>query len=205
MSLLERRFGAVVTAETESSLFFHQKIFFIRAVGKMAGPAALRGRDLVYHLFFVIFFLVALIAGFTPFLFEEATCLGRVRVVTGNAFPSLQHRMDIRFIHPQLVFGVAREADFVAIFLQQKLGHDPVPEVAIFTFAVLHAGVGGLHRQILIRKFLVAIQTISPGKPWPGLGGLYADSQYDPTEKNAQAKNRFTNVSLTEIHLFPRL
>ena len=43
-----------------------------------------------------------------------------------------------RQIQTQIFDGVAFMTDLVAIFLEEHLANDPVPEVTILTFPVLH-------------------------------------------------------------------
>ena len=73
------------------------------------------------HLLLIILLLVTLKTSFVPFRFQEMTCLGGMGIMALDAFPSLQSRMHIRFIHPYLILTMAGIADFIPFFFQDKL------------------------------------------------------------------------------------
>ena len=166
VSLLKGRLVAVVATETKSRLRLHQKVFLVRAMGEMACRTPLCP-NLVDDLLFVIALLVTLKTCLIPLCFQQVAVRGGMRVVALNTFFFLQGRMHIGLVQPDLFFAVAWVANFISLFLQKHLGDQTVPEVAVFTFLLLDDRVDILHPQILIRKLLVAIETILAGKFLP--------------------------------------
>jgi len=140
----------------------------------VAGPATLLAQDLMDDLLFELLPGVTLVAEFASLLVEQLACLRSVGVMALRASPPLQHGMDIGLVHPDSLRGVALKADLIAFFFQKKLGNDPVPQMASFAFFLLDYRVYILHREVLIRKLLVAVETIllseahfSHGRPAP--------------------------------------
>jgi hypothetical protein len=58
--------------------------------------------------------------------------------------------MDIRFVHPDLIFTVAGIADFIPFFLEQKFWNQPMPQMALFTFRLLHGRMDLFHREVFL-------------------------------------------------------
>jgi hypothetical protein len=94
-----------------------------------------------------------------------------MRVVALNAFFFLQGRMHIGLVQPDLLFAVAWIANFISLFLQEHLGDQTMPKVALLTFFLLDDRVDILHPHVLIRKLFVAIEAILAGKFLPGSPG----------------------------------
>jgi hypothetical protein len=128
----------------------------------MAHPAPLLLQDGVDHLLLICLFLVARVARFGAFRFQEMASLGAVRVMARGAFSSFQDRVDLGLVQPDLLPGMAGVAQFVPVLFQEEFGNDPVPEVAIFTLPFLHARVQGLEGEILLGKLLVAVEAPFP-------------------------------------------
>lgn len=166
MSLLKGGLCAVVAAKAKGRFRLHQKFFQIRAVGGVAGGAALLP-DLMKHLLLVALFLVALKTRLIPFCFQQSAELRGVRIMALNAFPSLQGGMDIGLVHPDLVFAVARVADFISFFLEDQFRHQTMPEMAILAFFLFDRGMDSLHPHVLVSKFLVTVEATLADKLLP--------------------------------------
>jgi hypothetical protein len=108
---------AVMASKAKGSLGFYQKVFLIRTVREMAGCTTFFPH-FVDYLFFIILLFVTLKASFIPLCFQQVTVWGGMGIMALNAFPSLQGGVDIRFIHPYLIFTVAWIADFISFFLE---------------------------------------------------------------------------------------
>ncbi len=119
MRLFKRSLGAVMAAQTKRSPRLHQKVFLVGTVREVASGTAL-WPHFMNDLLFVILFFVALKASLIPFRFQQMAELRGMRVMASRAFPPLQSGMDIRFVHPYLVFAVAGIADFVSFLLQNQ-------------------------------------------------------------------------------------
>ena len=169
MGFLEGRLGTVMTAETERRCCFDQQVFFIGTVSQMTGRASLFRLYLMHDLLLVVGLLMTLEARLIPLLLEQMDSRRRVRIVTGNAFPPFQHRMHIRFVQPYFFPAVAGKTDLIAIFFQEKLGDDPVPQVAPFTVLLFDHSMNILHAHVFVSELLVTIEAILAGKPWAGL------------------------------------
>jgi hypothetical protein len=117
VSFFERGFGAVMAAKTKRSLNFYQKVFLVRTVREMAGCTTFFPHFVDYLLFIILLF-VTLKASFIPLCFQQVTVWGGMGIMALNAFPSRQGGVDIRFIHPYLIFTVAGIADFISFFLK---------------------------------------------------------------------------------------
>jgi hypothetical protein len=121
VSLFKRFLATVMTAETKRGLRFHQKVFLIRTMGSVAGGTAL-WPYLMDYFSLIILLVMTLIASFIPLCSQQMTKLGGMGVMTLNAFPSFQSGVNIRLIHPYLIFTVAGITDFIAFFLEKHLG-----------------------------------------------------------------------------------
>lgn len=77
----ERRFAAVVAGQAERLLSLDQKVLLVGAVRKMTRLASVGLHDLVHRFLFKVFFLVALIADFLSFRFEQVLPLGSMGIV----------------------------------------------------------------------------------------------------------------------------
>ena len=164
MRLFEGSFSAVMAAKTKRSFSLHQEFFLVRTVGEVAGGTALLPY-LMNDLLFIILFLVTLKTSFIPFCFQQVAELGGMRVMVLDAFPSLQSGMDTGFIHPDLIFTVAGIADLIPLLLHQEFRNHSVPEMTALTFLFLDDGMDTLHPEVLVSKFLVAIEAILARKP----------------------------------------
>ena len=116
---------------------------------------------------FKISLLMALETDLIAFRFQKVACLRGVGVMTGNAFSSLQYRMDIRLVQPYLLLAVTGKADLIAIFLQQQFRNQAVAQMAIFAFFLFDYSMHIFHHQIFFSKFFVAIETIFLSKSLP--------------------------------------
>ena len=127
VSFFKRFLAAIMTAETERSFRFHQKIFLVRTVGEVARCTALLPHFMDYFLF-IILFLMTLIASFISLRFQQVTELGSMGIMALNAPPSLERGMNTRLIHPYLIFTVAGIADFISFFLQNQFWNKTMAE-----------------------------------------------------------------------------
>lgn len=78
--------------------------------------------------------------------------------MTGNAGILFERRMHVSGIELQILNRVAGVAKLVPFLLQEELTDDPVAEMAVLTLSVFHAGMDVLHREILVRELLVAVE-----------------------------------------------
>lgn len=136
-------------------------------MGKVADLTALSLYSPVTHLLFIIFLLMALIAGLLPFHLQQMTGLGGMGIMAGRTSTSLQGGMNIGLVQTYLLFGMARITDLIPLFFQQKLWDQAMPEVAVFTFFLFDDKMDILHPQILIGELFMAIQTFFLRKPFP--------------------------------------
>jgi hypothetical protein len=70
------------------------------------------------YLLFIILLFVTLKASFIPLCSQQVTVRGGMGIMALNASSFLQGGVDIRFIHPYLIFTVAGVADFISFFLK---------------------------------------------------------------------------------------
>lgn len=160
MGLLERCRPGIVTLQAKGSLLIDQEAFMIRAMGEMAGPAALLAQDFMDDFFLVVFPCMALIAEVASFRSQQIACLRCMGVMALGASPFLQYGMNIGLVHSDGLPVMALITDFVAFFFQEKLRNDPVPKMTAFAFFLLDHGVYILHGEVLIGKFRVAFEAI---------------------------------------------
>jgi len=55
---------------------------------------------------------------------------------------------------------MARITEVVALSLQNRFGYQAMPEVAILTFPFFDGSMRTFHREVLVRKFGVAVSTV---------------------------------------------
>jgi hypothetical protein len=163
VSLFERSFGAVMAAKAKGSLSSYQKAFLVRTMREMAGCTTLLPNFMGY-LLLIIFPFVTLKASFVSLCFQQPIVLGGMRIMALNASSSLQGGVDIRFIHPYLIFTVAGIADVISFFFQNQLGHDAVPKMAVLALLVFDRSMNILHCHIFVGKLFVAVEAISAYK-----------------------------------------
>jgi uncharacterized membrane protein YhaH (DUF805 family) len=166
MGLSKRSLGTVMAAEAERSLRLSEEVFLIGTVGEMAGCTTFLSHFVSYLLFIILFF-VTLIASVITLCFQKVTSLGRMGVMTLNAFPPLQGRMHAGFVHPYFIFTVAGIADFVTFFFQNQFWNKTMTQMAIFAFFLFNNTVNIFHPKIFVRKLFVTIEAIFLCKSFP--------------------------------------
>ena len=176
VGLFERCLVTIMTPQAERSLTFHQKILLIRTVSKMAGGASFIP-NFVGHFLFIILFLMTLITSLVAFCLHQVARLRGMGIMAESAIPFVQNSMDMRFIQPYLFFAMAGIADLIPLFLQEEFWNHPMPEVTVLAFLLFDNGVDTLHSEVLIRKFLVAVEAILPRKPPFATRGLCSSSK----------------------------
>jgi hypothetical protein len=66
---------------------------------------------------------------------------------------------------------MAAITELVPVLLENEFGHNPVSNVALFTFSVVDHGVNVAHRKIFFDKFLVTVEALlSLELPLLGIG-----------------------------------
>jgi hypothetical protein len=173
MRLLKGGVLPVMTGETQLQGGQVEKIYLLRGVGLMAGPAPFILNDAVHHLLVELFLLMTGKTHLTAFRGQQVGGIGSVGIMAGDAFSPPQGRMHPALpVQLQILFLVAEETEIVALLLQQQFGHDTMGKVTFLTFVLFHHGVHIFHAKIFFGKITVAVRAFLFLKgSLPGVGG----------------------------------
>jgi len=89
---------------------------------------------------------------------EEILLVRAVGGMTGKA--SLLRRSLVDHFLPVSGLGVALVADLVALFLENQLGNQAVPQMAGITFPLFDNGMDVLHPEVLFGELLVTVEAV---------------------------------------------
>ena len=126
-------------------------------------------------------FFVAAVTNVIASRHQHGRGLRTMGVMALRTLARLQRRMNVLPVQTGLGRSVAFQADLVAVFLEQQLGHPSMPEVAVLTFFLLDDRKQILLRKILRFKFCVAVQTLLAGHFFCGMA-----VRSDPGEHTAK-------------------
>jgi hypothetical protein len=178
MRFPEIPFSGIVTRDAQWRLRLDEQVRFGGAVGAVTDPAPLLLEDRVDYLLLISVFLMARIACLRAFRLQKVAPRGAVGVVAGRALPGFQDRVYLRLVQPDFFPAVAGVAQFVPVLFQQELGDDPVPEMTVLAFSILHAGVQILEGKIFLGKLLVAVEASFPLElSWLRPGGFVGSEE----------------------------
>jgi len=110
---------------------------------------------------------VALVTKFTALCRQKMVRLGRMGIVTTDAFVSFQGGVYHGFVQPYLVFFVTIIADLVPLLFQDELRDQSVPEVAFLALLLSDSRMNTFHCEVFIGERLVTIQAILAHEPAP--------------------------------------
>ena len=169
VGFFERRAGLVMTSQAERRFGLGQQEALVRAVGDVAGLAALFAQYCMNNLLLEGLFFVAAVTDVISLRHQHGWRRRAVGVMALRTFARLERRMKIFSGQPDLGRAVAVQADLVAVFLEQQFGHSSVSEMTTLAFFLLDDRVKVFLRKILRFKFRVAIQAFLTGH---FLGGM---------------------------------
>jgi hypothetical protein len=164
MTLFETVGIALMAGNAQFSGFSGEQIFFFRCMGVVTTQAAFVLDYLVNDFPVVSFFFMTLKADRIPASFQEICFVGGMRIVAGNASAFSHGGMDILLVHIQVFNLVAGEAEFIPLFLENKLCHHAMPEMAVFALLLRNHLVDILSGKVLLRKVRMAVQAALLGK-----------------------------------------
>ncbi len=139
----------------------------------------------MHELLFEFFPGMTLVAHPASLLAQQVACIAGMGVVAGCTGAFFQNRVHMGLGHPELFLAVTIIANLVTLFLQDKLGHNPVFEMTILTFFFFDHGMYIFHGKILPGKFRVAIKAVLLGEPHlsDGVGRLPGKEKPTPAQK----------------------
>jgi hypothetical protein len=129
----------------------------------------------VYYLLFIVSLIVAPVTKFTAFRPQKVVRLGRMGIVTSDAFFFFQGGVYYRFVQAYFLFFVAGIAHLIALLFEYKPWNYAVPEMTFLTLLLLYNRVHAFHFEVFIGECLMTINTILTHEPTPfnrgGAGG----------------------------------